>query len=100
MFKKGVSGNPSGRPKDFNEVKKYAQQFTIEAIDNLVRLMRNEKDSRTSLHAAEALLDRAIGKATQAVEHSGTIEQSIINVPNQETMEQWIARKMQQHQIQ
>lgn len=70
-FRKGQTGNAGGRPKEAAEVKAYAQKFTIEAIDELVKLMRKSKDPKTRKAAADSILDRAIGKPVQGVEVTG-----------------------------
>jgi len=71
-FKKGESGNPSGRSIKSLEVKALAEDYSLESVECLVALMRNKKeDSRTRLAAAKEILDRAVGKAAQAVELAG-----------------------------
>lgn len=73
-FKKGQSGNPKGRPK------------LPDIRDALAKILAEEKDGYTALdailaklramatrgdvRAAEALLDRAFGKARQAIDHT------------------------------
>ena len=69
-FEKGKSGNPSGRPKENQELKELARAHTAEAIDRLAFWMRSE-DPRASVSAAQALLDRGHGKPMQAIEATG-----------------------------
>ncbi len=68
-WKKGQSGNPGGRPKEVKEVKMLARQHTKEALEILVEMMKNGSPDRTRVAAAEALLDRAWGRPTQALDH-------------------------------
>jgi Family of unknown function (DUF5681) len=66
-FKKGVSGNPSGRPKSHSVFIKLAQAHSVEALERLIELMRQKKSPKIALKAAELILDRAWGKAPQAI---------------------------------
>ena len=66
-FAPGQSGNPGGRPKDEHRVAELARSHTLEAIDTLVELMREGKDERVRGTAAQALLDRGLGKAKAEV---------------------------------
>lgn len=63
-FEKGRSGNPGGRPTVPAEVRERARTYTIEAIDALAVDLQHE-DWRARHSAANSLLDRAWGKATQ-----------------------------------
>ncbi len=73
-FKPGKSGNPSGRAK------KTAEQITLEAmcktktpdaLDTIIEIMRSGENERNRLAAAQYIIDRAYGKAPQALELSG-----------------------------
>jgi len=65
---KGVSGNPGGRPKKVKEVAEYAKKYTIEAIDVLVKIMRDDSAPETArIRAAEVILDRGLGKPVQSI---------------------------------
>lgn len=70
-FTKGQSGNPGGRPKVAAEVKELAQQHGREAVETLVRLMREAEKDEVRVRAAESLLDRGYGRPTQAVTGEG-----------------------------
>lgn len=70
MFVKGKSGNPSGRPKEDNELKTLARKQTKAAIERLTFWM-NSDNPKASVRAAEVLLDRGHGKAPQSLEHTG-----------------------------
>ena len=73
-FKPGVSGNPGGKPKAIVEVQTLAREHSREAIEGLVRILRDEKTPPVAVvAAANALLDRAWGRPMQAVQHTGSI---------------------------
>jgi len=56
---KGQSGNPGGRPKEVGHVRELAKQYTEEAIETLVMIMRDESaPPRARSAAAETLLNR------------------------------------------
>lgn len=63
-FKPGQSGNPAGRRVEVGPIKELAKQHTVAAINTLVRGLK-AKSERTRIAAAEVLLDRGWGKATQ-----------------------------------
>jgi hypothetical protein len=68
-FHKGQSGNPGGRPKDLNHVRELARSYGDEALETLVKIMRDKRASTTGrAGAAVAILDRGYGKPTQPVE--------------------------------
>lgn len=68
-FKKGQTGNPKGRPKlpDIREAlaKVLAEEKDgVTALEATLRALRT-KATKGDVRAAEALLDRAFGKAVQ-----------------------------------
>lgn len=65
-FAKGQSGNPGGRPKESDEVKRLAREFTEEAMNRLAWWMRSD-NPKASVSASATLLDRGWGKAAQAI---------------------------------
>jgi hypothetical protein len=69
-FQKGQSGNPGGRPAIESRIRRLAQRNSRRAIVTLVRLLRS-KNERVQFMAANALLDRAVGKPAQAVALTG-----------------------------
>lgn len=62
-FVKGQSGNPGGRSKAVTvaEVRVYARSYTTEAVDTLVRWMRQKKQGHVAVAAANAILNRGWG---------------------------------------
>ena len=64
LWKPGQSGNPGGRPKRLDDVKELARSHTVDAIKRLAYRM-NSRDSRASVAASQALLERAWGRPEQ-----------------------------------
>ena len=89
-FQKGQSGNPGGRPKEDDEVKRLARAQTVEAIKRLTYWLKSD-NAKASVAAATALLDRGYGKPRQEIEHSGEIATSyVVAAPSvAATPEQW-----------
>lgn len=75
-FQPGQSGNPGGRPKIEPKIKELAQAACPKAIRKLIALL-DSSDEKTVIAAANALLDRGIGKPTQQVQASGDISISL-----------------------
>lgn len=74
VWKKGQSGNPSGRAAMPPELRKSFRDATPEAFKTLMHIMKNGKNEANRIAAAEKILDRAYGKAPQALDVSGEIQ--------------------------
>lgn len=69
-FKKGTSGNPGGRPKGLRErIRQEIGEDGDEAVRMLLKALRGRKVRPDQFKAAQDLLDRGFGKATQPMEH-------------------------------
>ena len=70
-FEKGKSGNPGGRPKMDDETKTILKAAAPDAARLMVEMMNNPKvQPKLRMQAAEVVMDRVYGKATQPIEGS------------------------------
>lgn len=69
-FAKGVSGNPSGRPKDHLKLKNLCAEHGPRAVQILVEAMENAPEWSDRIKAAKEILDRGFGKPAQALDLS------------------------------
>jgi len=73
-FVPGQSGNTSGRPKVAPELRAAAQEVSIEGLDVLTGIMRDEKAPQNArINAVQAIWDRGFGKPDQQHRVSGQI---------------------------
>jgi hypothetical protein len=87
----GASPNPGGRPRQLADVRDLARQHTEEAVECLVRIMRDSKSEAAQVAAANAILDRGWGKATQPLTGDGLPPEPFIvkvNLHSQEEIEE------------
>lgn len=68
-WKPGQSGNPNGRPKKVQTIAQLAEDNSEKALRKLIKLIDSDKD-QIALAAAQAVLDRSMGKPKQAVDVS------------------------------
>ena len=74
-FKKGQSGNPKGRSKKDTVLAEMAREYTKEALETIVSVMREAKEPKERVYAAKLILERGYGTAPQSIDvkHSGEV---------------------------
>jgi hypothetical protein len=81
-FQPGKSGNPGGRPKVIREVIDLAREHTTLAIETLAKICKSADKDSARVAAANALLDRAWGRAPQTIELQGKDGAALLLNPN------------------
>jgi hypothetical protein len=67
-FQKGQVTNPKGRPKQDPEFQKLLQANTVNSLKTIISFANGEcEEESNQLKAAQYIIDRAYGKAPQAI---------------------------------
>ena len=75
-FKKGVSGNPRGRPHMHTAIAPIARRHSAAAIRTLAEIAEKGSPDSARIAAAVALLDRGFGRPAASVELELTLNKS------------------------
>jgi Family of unknown function (DUF5681) len=94
QFKKGVSGNPGGRPAALEEVRDLARQETAASIHALAKIRDDGRaPAQARVAASVALLDRGWGRPAQTTTIEVT-ERFAFELPAEAASEaEWLAQK-------
>jgi len=85
-WKKGVSGNPAGRPKKLPELRQLLANVLGDEKDGktaaeAILMALRAKAAKGDVRAAELLLDRAYGKVKQDIDFEGSLSTVIMPQP-------------------
>lgn len=72
-FKPGRSGNPGGRPKKTEEqrtLEHMCREKTPDALQTVLGIMSDGENERNRLSAAQYVIERGWGKATQPIDQN------------------------------
>ena len=98
-FKKGVSGNPGGRPKDILQLRELAQSKTHEAFQTLLDVMETSQSDRARIAAAIAILERGWGKAPAEIPAPTQEEDNYNSLTDEELVEELFQLMIQSHGV-
>src|SRR5262245_13135532 len=79
IWRPGQRGNPSGHSGECGEVIRLARALSVRAVQRLGELLESP-DERVVAVAANAILDRAFGKARSTTEKQVTVEDRIASM--------------------
>jgi len=90
QFKPGQSGNPSGRKKMPEDVKRAFKELTPVAIEKLTEMINNPatKDA-DRLRAIDIVLDRGLGKPSQEINMDAKVDSAPVNVVFTGVLDEW-----------
>jgi hypothetical protein len=92
LFKKGISGNPNGRPHKLPELDNLLAKVLGEEKDGItageaiLKALR-AKATKGDVRAAEVLLDRAYGKGKQITETNITTNEPLVIIRTERSSE-------------
>ena len=75
MWEKGQSGNPSGKARRDAAILRRLDTLTLKAVDAYAKILSdNDATNSERLQAANAVLDRVLGKPKQQIQSNVTVE--------------------------
>ena len=96
-FKKGISGNPAGRPKRKTLVEKLQklEPKAVKAVDEILNLKVTERNAEKIMAAVRFCIEQIYGRAPQSIELDANIHHTnaAIDAPQPAmTFEEWQKR--------